>query len=324
MDKLGIYIPTYNRKRDLELCMRSFIPQLKRYGFPIYVSDNNSTDGTEKVVNKLKRSYSKIFYKKNDTGLGPTYASNLVSVINMGKTEFAWLFGDDDVIKAGAIDRIVTNLPGHDYLQINTEIWNRDFSKKFQGRKIQAKRNIDYAPGDHDDVLANASYGYAGFMGEIITRTSYLKNGLKKLKGPDLAAREFLHTTLFFNSIIGREGRLIAEPLVKYRTTLRFGGKEMYTWLVSFPKTLEELGNSYSEETLRSVGSLPVYSLIGITAINRLQNPGNARAYMKYVREDRMLDSSTKAILLTILTVPKPIVRAVIYPTVKINAFEIL
>lgn len=54
-DLLGIYIPTYNRKKELEVCLASFIPQLKPYGFPIFIADNNSTDGTKELIKKLNK-----------------------------------------------------------------------------------------------------------------------------------------------------------------------------------------------------------------------------------------------------------------------------
>ena len=122
--KLGIYIPTYDRRERLEECLRSMIPQLGKYNLPIFISDNSKGNDTEALIKQLKEEYADIYYKRNDSGLGNTYAANLVSLLAMINTEFVWLFGDDDLIKEGAIDRILKEIVDCDFLQINSEVWN--------------------------------------------------------------------------------------------------------------------------------------------------------------------------------------------------------
>ena len=41
-DLLGIYIPTRNRPIELMESLSSIIPQIRRYSFPIYISDNST------------------------------------------------------------------------------------------------------------------------------------------------------------------------------------------------------------------------------------------------------------------------------------------
>ena len=323
MHKLGIYIPTYNRKEELETCLKHFIPQVKRYGFPIYISDNNSTDGTEELVRKMKRAYPNIIYKKNDTGLGNTYASNLISVLEMGSTEFVWFFGDDDIVKEGAIKTIVDALDSHDFLQINVEIWSHDFSRKLLDRKVPVYRDIPYSKGEHESVLLNAKNGYAGFMAEIITRRDYLNKELSKLKGQELSKKEFLHTTLFFRSIVGKRGKLVSKQLIKYRNISRFGGREFEVWMVSFPKALGELAGFYSKGALDKVATLPTYSMIGITCINKIQNPDKKKTYLEYVRNNKALSEPKRVLLNFILWVPNPIIEAAIYPIMRINGLKL-
>lgn len=323
MSKLGIYIPTYNRKEELRACLESFIEQLKLYNFPIFISDNNSTDGTEKMVREMRRAYPYIFYKKNKSKLGNTYASNVISVLKMGDTEFVWLFGDDDLIEEEAIDTIADNLKDNDFLQINSGIWNRNFTKRFQERKIKARDDVVYMPGEHEKVLSNARYGYAGFMSEIITKKEYIKKELDRLGKKELAQREFIHVTLFYRSIIGKKGKLISEPLIKNRTQLKFGGREIETWMVSFPKTLNELGKLYSRETLLRVGTLPTYSLMGIISINKIQHPEKTGDYLKCVSSNNLIGGGKKALFSFILRIPRPVLKVLIYPTAKLNDFRI-
>lgn len=162
---LGVYIPTFNRKSELKQCLDSFIPQLSKYNFPIFISDNGSTDGTQETVMAAKKKYKNIFYKKNPKNLG--YGLNFVNVLKMGNTEFAWMFGDDDKIEDGAIDIIVKNLnKGVSFLQINSSIFNNDFSNVIQKNLISSYNDVVFSEGDYPQVLLNAPNGYAGFMAE--------------------------------------------------------------------------------------------------------------------------------------------------------------
>jgi len=120
---LGIYIPTRNRSNELRHCIETFIRQISTYGFPIYVSDNASEDGTEKMVKELKTRYRNIFYSRNKENIG--YASNVKKVIGMGNTEYLFLFSDDDEIREGTIETILKNIKeGYDFLQLNMSIYN--------------------------------------------------------------------------------------------------------------------------------------------------------------------------------------------------------
>ena len=325
MDKLGIYIPTYNRARELKSSLSYFMPQARKYNLPIYVSDNNSSDNTESVLRSMKLRYHKIYYKKNNTGIGNTYASNLISVLSMGKTEFAWICGDDDVIKEGAIGKILKSLRGNDFLQINSEIWDNSLSKILLSRKINQSKDIEYKKGEHECVLLNATGGYAGFMSEIITRKRYIDAVLKKEMrfGKNISSKEFIHVKLFFNSIVDKKGMLISEPLIRYRSMNTFKGGELETWLLSFPAALKELHGHYSAIAINSIASLPAYSIIGITAVNKMQNPQNVKKYKQLIRSNRAMHLWLKELLLIIMYMPNPIIRMIIWPIMHKNSFII-
>ena len=64
--RLSICIPTYNRAFHLNNCLHSIISNKSRFAidFEICVSDNCSTDETEKVVRRAQQSID-IKYNKN-------------------------------------------------------------------------------------------------------------------------------------------------------------------------------------------------------------------------------------------------------------------
>lgn len=117
--KLAICIPTYNRAKKLDACVRSLIPQLERYGIPIYISDNASTDETELIAAGLKDVYPFLFYSRNESNLGAD--RNFQLVLGYPDTEYSWLLSDDDLILEKGIDAVMALLDGSpcDLLVVN-------------------------------------------------------------------------------------------------------------------------------------------------------------------------------------------------------------
>ena len=69
---LSICIPTYNRSEKLDNCLNSIlisIQNVKERNFEICISDNCSSDNTEKIVKKYKNLFE-INYHKNNDNLG--------------------------------------------------------------------------------------------------------------------------------------------------------------------------------------------------------------------------------------------------------------
>ena len=246
---LGIYIPTYNRADKLTECLESFIRQLKKYNFPIYISDNGSTDNTKEVIYNFKKRYNRIYYRRNRHDMG--YAYNCKKVLLMGNTEFVWLFGDDDIIKRGAIDKIVKELFKYEFLQINWEIFDESLKKVVKNKVIKANKDIIYLPGLHEKVLSVLSNSGVdiGYMAQIITKRIFLLKELSKID--DLRNMAFLHSILFYRAIVGKWGKLISEPLIRYRRPPAqkiSGGVKV--WLIDYSIALSKLKGVYSIDCL--------------------------------------------------------------------------
>jgi len=68
---LSVILPTYNEGGNIVPLIRVLEGQLKRVSFEILVVDDNSPDGTAKIVKKYfrKKSKVKVFIRKSDPGL---------------------------------------------------------------------------------------------------------------------------------------------------------------------------------------------------------------------------------------------------------------
>lgn len=104
---LSIAIPTYNRAVFLDRALNSIYSQIhnKDYPIEIIVSNNDSQDSTEVVVEKYINLGLLINYIKNPTNMGPDF--NILQCFKKAKGKYIVVFGDDDLFNDGAIARIL-------------------------------------------------------------------------------------------------------------------------------------------------------------------------------------------------------------------------
>lgn len=100
MKKLCFAIPTWNRAKKLEICVREMARQIIELGkqdeIGIFVSDNCSDDDTPKVLAKLKKEYPFLDYCRLEKHVDS--ADSIEAVMRRAEGEYLWLFGDDDIL----------------------------------------------------------------------------------------------------------------------------------------------------------------------------------------------------------------------------------
>lgn len=112
---LTIAIPTYNRAKYLELCLAQISKQIsgnEQY-IELIVSDNNSSDETENIINNFLSTGLTIRYIKNKTNLGPD--KNIYQCYQMASGKYVLIVSDDDVLLDFSIDKIISILRDGDY-----------------------------------------------------------------------------------------------------------------------------------------------------------------------------------------------------------------
>ena len=136
--RISICTPTYNRADHLNNCLHSIISNKSRSAidFEVCVSDNCSTDDTEKVVRRAQQSID-IKYNKNTKNLG--VSRNFLNVVRMAQGEFVWLLGDDDLLMPYALERLndlIGQHPEVDFFYVNSYFMSMDFVYSFPHVKI--------------------------------------------------------------------------------------------------------------------------------------------------------------------------------------------
>lgn len=111
MNSLTIVIPTYNRAKRALAQAEKLAAQIKQghlgESVSLVVSDNASTDETRGLLEPfLLRVEGR--YCRNDSNIG--LAGNYCRCIELAKTDFVWVVGDDDEIDGHCVETIVKEL----------------------------------------------------------------------------------------------------------------------------------------------------------------------------------------------------------------------
>lgn len=172
--KLSICIPTYNRKDLLRQTLLSLLPQLSEE-MEIVVSDNASIDGTDTMIAELMRRYAQIRYHRWPENMGAD--RNYLRAVEAAHGEYCWLFGSDDLVQPGAVNRVLGLLADHcDIYLFNRMEWYEDKDRQFPTywlRQSVPSRVFDFTEDDarreyFDSALeVGALFGY---LSSIVVR----------------------------------------------------------------------------------------------------------------------------------------------------------
>ncbi len=108
---LTVCIPTYNRAKYLEKQLMFFLEQVRSNSKIIdsvrfIVSDNASTDETPEILRKIHKVTGFFDYETNESNLG--VVGNIIALLNRSDTEYVWFVSDDDTLKNGIIENILS------------------------------------------------------------------------------------------------------------------------------------------------------------------------------------------------------------------------
>lgn len=101
---LTISIPVYNRRSLLQRALDSIVCQMDER-VEILISDNASDDGTQEMI---RSEYPQVRYSRNEKNIGAE--ANFLKCLDLAQGKFVILFGSDDVLVDGALDKIINFL----------------------------------------------------------------------------------------------------------------------------------------------------------------------------------------------------------------------
>ena len=165
---VSIIIPTFNRSALLKRAIESVINQNYENIIEIIITDDNSTDDTEKIVKEYQKKDSRIIYTKNSKYKpGPTGNKN--NGLDLAKGEFIGILDDDDILLPDAVSKLVNIYLEKGYWHILANCLRSD-NNKLSGKSYGKSEEVTYIDvicgkyeGEywrifHRDLLGNRRY----------------------------------------------------------------------------------------------------------------------------------------------------------------------
>ena len=287
-DLLGICIPTYNRSGYLRECLRSVIDEFSPYGFPIYISDNCSTDNTTTVVSSFENDYDNIKYVRNNSNLG--LYRNILNVMQMAETRYIWLMGDDDAIRKGSVEKLLNLLNKNpDFVVLNSSAYDKELILERVHKVFYCQADRKYDNGSTKNILNDLKKSpYYGFMSSMVLRRNLLVPLIPKYYDPNfpLFGTAWLPFAIFYEAIFKGTGYFICDPVVLSRINPRplENNDWTYFYLDRFMALayLKEVG--YSKETLKPLVKAGIIGSIsaGLIAKADKEDLSLINDYVKY------------------------------------------
>ena len=98
MPLLSICIPTFNRKKYLEILLSQIehLIQQDYLDIEICISDNSSDDGSWEYIKKFASQSSRVHIKRQEINIGGN--RNLIDITSIASGKWILVIGDDDTL----------------------------------------------------------------------------------------------------------------------------------------------------------------------------------------------------------------------------------
>lgn len=208
--KLSICICTFNRAKLIGAIIESIVIQLTEE-CELLVFDNGSTDETEQVVARYARGCARLRYVRHSPNLGIDRGYD--RAIECATGEYCWLMPDDDVVKPGALSRILKALQSSpSVLFVNVESRNFDLSQVLQPRWLAFGEDRVYRTNEIDTLFEEMgdALKYLGCC--IIRRELWLGRERAQYYGS-----LYIHIGVIFQRPLPGDAVVVVQPCIIYR-----------------------------------------------------------------------------------------------------------
>ncbi len=228
--KLSICIATYKRGAFIGETLDSILSQLEP-SVELVVVDGASPDNTPEVMAEYSRQYPALRYFREGENSGVD--ADFDKAIGYAQGEYCWLMTDDDLLKPGAVARVLSELDGEeDLVIVNAEVRNKELTEVIEPRRLKFDTDRVYRAEDREAMFAETAE-YLSFIGCVVIRRSIWLSRERNLYYGSL----FIHVGVIFQSPTLKNVKAIAEPLIIVRY-----GNAMWTsrrfeiWAFKWPK----------------------------------------------------------------------------------------
>lgn len=303
--KLSICIGTYNRAAFIGATLESIIPQVTGE-CEIVILDNASTDNTQQVVSHYARRFDRLRYVRQNTNMGMD--RNYDCAVKLAHGEYCWLMSDDDLLKPGAIARVLHELRRDlSLIMVNEELRDFSMSRIMQHSVLDFESDRTYGPREMDLLFTEVSQELIMYIGAVVIRRAiWLERERERFYGS-----LYIHVAVIFQAHLPGETLVIAEPLISYRmgNTSAFSYTDSEVVFGNWPSLLESL--ALSESARRKVRSAQPWRHPHWLLVIRGAGHYSLNEYRRWVRP-RLRSIHEKACPLAVALLPGVLVNTLL------------
>lgn len=170
---LSFCIPTYNFGVFIGDTLESIVSQATDE-VEIVILDGGSTDDTAQVVERYRDRFPRLRYVRRPVKGG--IDRDMALAVEHARGEYCWLFGADDLLREGAIARVLDAIrSGDDVYLVETTLCTREMKPLFPQRnlEIREERTFDLSRTDerlrYFELAANTQ-AFFSFCGAVVFR----------------------------------------------------------------------------------------------------------------------------------------------------------
>ena len=213
---LTIIIPTYNRRDIVKENLDNTIPMVLRYKeyVSIYISDNDSPDGTEEMITPYLEKYSEILtYYKQPKNI--TAHPNYFHAVNSVESDYCYLLGDDDFLFPGFIPTIISLIkenPDVGWFHFNY-VLGKDNGKRCELNKTELKWPFfkEYQKGA--ELIYEHLHSPSFMSSNVFKRSLWLEGFPLKLQEEMCPGYDWL--TVLYHGILNSRSFYVSAPLLQ-------------------------------------------------------------------------------------------------------------
>lgn len=230
--RLSICLATRNRAGFIGQTLDSVLGQMQS-GVELVVVDGASSDKTPEIMERYQALHPGLRYYRQPSNSGVD--QDYDKAIGYATGDYCWLMTDDDLLRPGAIARVLAAIDKQvDLVIVNTEARSADLSQTLKPRLLDIEQDRDYLPGESEKLFLDAA-SYLSYIGGVVVRRKFWDGRNRAAYYGSL----FVHVGAIFQSPPIERVSVIAEPMI----SLRFGvpgwtARSFEIWFIKWPELI--------------------------------------------------------------------------------------
>jgi len=210
---LSIVIPTFNRGKILSNSLDNLILDVNELSdnqkVEIIISDNCSKDDTNLIVKNLINDNPHLLlkYNKNHKNLG--FDKNCIVGASLSTGKFIWFLSDDDAIKSGGLNYILTNIQknlGLKFIFLNYTLKTPGWA---EASPLYLEEDIIV---DHNELIITTKLAFSCVTSCIFQRKAYLSVDINNYIGSF-----WIHMYLVRDLAILGKSLILSNPMFTFK-----------------------------------------------------------------------------------------------------------